>query len=271
MLASERRKLILERVAEHQSVETQALADELGVSEMTIRRDIKRLEQDGFLRQTYGGATAQITKSVELGFNSRALQFSAQKRLIGARAAQLIEPGQTLFLGEGTTTSQFAQYLPPHPHLLVITASLSHASLLCSRNINIIVVGGKLHADELTMTGSIAEATLQRFYADVCVLGAAGIDPVVGVTELDYESASLHRQMIERARKVIVLADHSKLGFRAPSVVAPAALVTTLITDDAAPEAMVMQLSECGMEIIRLEKETARKDVHPLDETAPVS
>src|SRR5215469_18343160 len=191
MLASERRKLILERVAEHQSIETQALAEELSVSEMTIRRDIKRLEQDGFLRQTYGGATVHITKSVELGFNSRALQYAAQKRVIGAFAARMIEPGQTLFLGEGTTTSQFAQFLPPHPRLLVVTASLSHASLLCSRNIPVIVVGGKLHADELAMTGPLAEAAINRFFADVCVLGAAGVDPEVGVTELDYEVAAL--------------------------------------------------------------------------------
>src|SRR6266436_4447803 len=199
MLASERRRLILERVAERQVVEALALAEELSVSVMTIRRDIKRLEQDGFLRQTYGGATAHITKSVELGFNSRALQYSAQKRLIGASAAQMIEPGQTLFLGEGTTTAQFAQFLPPHPRLLVVTASLSHASLLCSRNIHVIVVGGKLHADELVMTGPLAEATINRFYADICVLGAAGIDPHVGVTELDYEAASLHRLMMERS------------------------------------------------------------------------
>lgn len=249
MLANERRRLILERVAERQSIEAQALADELGVSVMTIRRDIKRLEQDGFLRQAYGGATVHVTKSVELGFNSRALQFSAQKRLIGTYAAQAIEPGQTLFLGEGTTTAQFAQFLPPHPHLLVVTASLSHASLLCSRNIRVIVVGGKLHADELTMTGPIAEATVNRFYADVCVLGAAGIDPDVGVTELDYEVASLHRLMMERSRHVMVLADSSKLGFRAPAVVAPTQMVERLITDEAAPEIILTQLRACGVEI----------------------
>ncbi len=249
MLASERRRQILERVAEHQSIEAQALADELGVSVMTIRRDIKRLEQDGFLRQTYGGATVHLTKSVELGFNSRALQFSAQKRLIGTSAARLIEPGQTLFLGEGTTTAQFAQFLPPHPHLLVVTASLSHASLLCSRNISVIVVGGKLHADELAMTGPIAETTINRFYADVCMLGAAGFDPVVGVTELDYEVAALHRLMMERSRYVMVLADHSKLGFRAPAVVAPLQMVSTLITDDDAPEDMLVQLRSCGLQV----------------------
>ena len=257
MLASERRRLILERVAERQSIEAQALADELGVSVMTIRRDIKRLEQDGFLRQTYGGATVHITKSVELGFNSRALQFSAQKRQIGAHAASLIEPGQTLFLGEGTTTAQFAQFLPPHPHLLVITASLSHASLLASRNIQVIVVGGKLEADELTMTGPIAEATVQRFYADRCVLGAAGLDPLVGVTELDHEVAALHHLMMERSRRTLLLADHSKLGYRAPAVVAPASAVATLVTDEAAPTEMLQALRATGLEISAVGKPVA--------------
>jgi DeoR/GlpR family transcriptional regulator of sugar metabolism len=263
MLASERRRLILERVAMLQAIEAQALADELDVSVMTIRRDIKRLEQDGFLRQTYGGATVHITKSVELGFNSRALQCAAQKRVIGASAAQMIEPGQTLFLGEGTTTSQFAQFLPPHPHLQVITASLSHASLLGSRNIRVIVLGGKLHGDELTMTGPIAEATLHRFYADVCILGAAGVDPQVGVTELDYEIASLHRLMMERSRRVIVLADHSKLGFRAPAVVALVSMVTTLVTDDAASPEMLEQLQICGMKITFAGKHISEREGQP--------
>ena len=234
MLAADRRRRILDRVAEQQSIEAQALADELGVSAMTIRRDIKRLEQDGFLRQTYGGATVQLTKSVELAFNSRALHYSAEKRLIGAQAAQMIEPGQTIFLGEGTTTAQFAQFLPPHPNLLVITAALSHASLLCSRGIRVIVAGGKLDPNELGMTGPITEATIQRFYVDVCVLGAAGLDHDIGVTEVDHEVANLHRLMMERSRHVVLLADGSKLGFRAPAVVAPAAKVTTLVSDEGA-------------------------------------
>jgi DeoR/GlpR family transcriptional regulator of sugar metabolism len=171
----------------------------------------------------------------------------------------MIEPGQTLFLGEGTTTSQFAQFLPPHPHLQVITASLSHASLLGSRNIRVIVLGGKLHGDELTMTGPIAEATLHRFYADICILGAAGVDAQVGVTELDYEVASLHRLMMERSRCVLVLADHSKLGFRAPAVVAPASMVTTLVTDEAAPPEMLAQLQACGMQVTIAGKHTSER------------
>lgn len=254
MLAADRRRHILDRVAERQSIEAQALADELGVSVMTIRRDIKRLEQDGFLRQTYGGATVQLTKSVELAFNSRALQYSAEKRLIGARAAQMIEPGQTIFLGEGTTTAQFAQFLPPHPNLLVITAALSHASLLCSRGIRVVVAGGKLDPNELGMTGPITEATIQRFFVDVCVLGAAGVDPDIGVTEMEHEVADLHRLMMERSRHVVLVADSSKLGYRAPAVVAPVTQVATLVTDDGAPTLALAVLAKKGIDISLVER-----------------
>jgi DeoR family transcriptional regulator, fructose operon transcriptional repressor len=111
----------------------------------------------------------------------------------------------------------------------------------------------------LTMTGPIAEATLNRFYADICILGAAGVDAQVGVTELDYEIASLHRLMMERSRRVLVLADHSKLGFRAPAVVAPASMVTTLVTDDAAPPEMLAQLQACGMQVIFAGKRTSER------------
>jgi len=236
MLGGERRRKILARVATEQSIETQALADEFRVSLMTIRRDIKRLEQEGFLRQTYGGATMQLLKSVELGFNSRILQFSAQKRAIGLQGARLVGLTETIFLGEGTTTAQFAQVLPVHPRTLVITASLSHASLLRSRGIAVIVIGGALQADELATTGPIAEATVNRFYADTCVLGAAGVDADFGITELDLDVATLHRLMIERSRNVMLLADHSKFAAHGPAVVAPIVGITTLVTDQEASE-----------------------------------
>jgi DeoR/GlpR family transcriptional regulator of sugar metabolism len=253
MLASERRRLILERVAERQTIEGQALADELNVSVMTIRRDIKQLERDGFLRQTYGGATVHITKSVELGFNSRALQCATEKRIIGAYASQKIEPGQTIFLSEGTTTAQFAQFLPPHPHLQVVTASLSHASLLGSRGIRVIVLGGKLHSDELVMTGPLAAIGINDFYADVCVLGAAGIDPQIGVTELEHEVAAIHRLMLQRSCRTILLADHNKMGLRAPAVVVPLCEIHTIITDSLISAATIDQVQACGprVEVVR--------------------
>src|SRR3981081_1946583 len=99
MLAVDRRHRILERVAEEQTPHTAELAVDLGVSEMTIRRDIGRLERDGFLRSTYGGSTAHITRSMELLFNARALENAPAKRIIGMHAAQTLRPERTILLG----------------------------------------------------------------------------------------------------------------------------------------------------------------------------
>ena len=99
MPAVDRRHRILERVAEEQTIHIRELAADLDVSEMTIRRDITRLERDGFLRRTYGGATAHVTRSLELAFNARALQSASAKRLIGMTAAPLVAGASTLFVG----------------------------------------------------------------------------------------------------------------------------------------------------------------------------
>src|SRR4051794_32422324 len=125
----DRRHLILERVADEQSIHVGALARELGVSEMTIRRDIRRLERDGFLRQTYGGATAHLTRSLDVAFNARALQHAREKRLIAMAAAPLLAPLRMAFLGVGTTVEQLARSLHARPDLTIVTASLPIASL----------------------------------------------------------------------------------------------------------------------------------------------
>ena len=111
---------------------------------MTIRRDITRLERDGFLRRTYGGATAHITRSMELLFNARALENAPAKRIIGMRAAETLTPDGTLFIGIGSTTEQFAMFLPPREDLTVVTGSLPVASLLGTRKGRVIVLGGSV-------------------------------------------------------------------------------------------------------------------------------
>src|SRR5262249_16812417 len=136
----DRRHLILERVADEQTIHVGELARELGVSEMTIRRDIRRLERDGFLRQTYGGATAHLTGALEVAFNGRALRHSREKRLIGMRAAELVGDARSLFVGIGTTVEQFARYLPARPDLSAVTASLTTASLLGTRPIRVVAI-----------------------------------------------------------------------------------------------------------------------------------
>lgn len=248
--AVDRRREILERVAAEQAIHVPALARELAVSEMTIRRDIRRLERDGFVRQTYGGATAHLTRSFDVSFNARALEHSREKRLIGMRATELVGTARVLFVGIGTTAEQFAQYLPARDDLTVVTASLPIASLLGTRPIRVVCLGGAVLHDELSCVGSGALRTLATYRFDLAVIGAAGLSAQWGITELTDDEAEVQRSALERADRVVVIADGSKLGTATSAVVGPADRITTLVTDPTAPPAELERLRARGVEVV---------------------
>jgi DeoR/GlpR family transcriptional regulator of sugar metabolism len=250
MLTVDRRHRILERVAEEQTIHIGALAVELGVSEMTIRRDITRLERDGFLRRTYGGATAHITRALELAFNARSLLHASSKRLIGMSAVQLVEGAATLFIGIGTTAEQFALFLPPREELLVVTGSLPVASLLGTRPGRVVALGGTVRRDELACVGPIAVSSMLRYHADIAVLGAAGLSARHGISELDDEVAEIHRVMIQQSDRLIVIVDSSKLGMSAPATVAPLSAIDTVVTDQGAAPAEIAALESAGCRVV---------------------
>lgn len=255
MLAVDRRHRILERVAEQQTIHIAELAVELGVSEMTIRRDIGRLERDGFLRRTYGGATAHITRSMELLFNARALQNAGAKRLIGMAAAESLQVARTVFIGIGSTTEQFAMFLPARAELTVITGSISVASLLGTRKGRVIVLGGSVLTNELACVGPVASATVRRYRAELAVLGAAGLSARDGITELDDEAAEIHRLMIRQSTSLTILADGSKLGQATMAAVAPAKAIDLLITDSSAPRRELIELEALGVKIVVVDRD----------------
>ena len=250
LAAVDRRHRILERIAEDQTIHVGDLARALDVSEMTIRRDIRGLERDGFVRRTYGGATAHITKSLDIAFNARALQHTREKRRIGMRATLLLGDARVLFVGIGTTAEQFARFLPVHPGLVVITPSLPTASLLGTRPVDVIALGGSVRRDELTCVGPAAAATLGRFHFDLAVVGAAGLSARWGLTELDDADAEIQRLAIERADRVVVIADGSKIGAAGNAVVCDAGLIRTLVTDDEAPDLELDGLAALGVELV---------------------
>jgi DeoR/GlpR family transcriptional regulator of sugar metabolism len=263
--AVDRRHRILERVAAEQTIHVADLASELGVSEMTVRRDIGRLERDGFLRRTYGGATAHLTRSLDVAFNARALRHPREKRLIGMRAASLVDaslagPSSALFLGIGTTTEQLARYLHPRDGLTIVTASVPAASLLGTRPVRVVLLGGTVLRDELTCVGPIAVSTLDRYRFDVAVIGAAGLSAAWGVTELNDEEAEIQRHAVERATRLVVLADGSKLGLATSAVVCPARAISTIVTDASAPSAELSALRELEIDVVVAEAVPARPE-----------
>jgi DeoR/GlpR family transcriptional regulator of sugar metabolism len=257
MLASDRRTRILERVAEEQTIRISALALEFGVSEMTVRRDIAKLERTGFLRRTYGGATAHLTRSLDPAFNTRSLQNAAAKRLIAMTAVALISDVSTIFIGTGTTTEQFARLMPARDDLVVVCESLPVAGLLGTRKPRVTVLGGTVHRDELSCVGPVAVATVRRYHADIAVLGAAGVTPSHGITELFEEEAENHRVMIERSERLLLLADGTKLGAHAMAHVAAVTAISTLVTDEGAAPDVLADLRAAGVEVIVAKRPSA--------------
>ncbi len=250
-LPVDRRLYILDRVAAQGSVRLQALAEELGTSVMTVRRDIKRLEEDGFLRRSYGGATAHVMLDVELGANGLALQHMAEKRAIAQRAAALIEPRDVLFLGTGTTVAQFARHIPIGRNITVVTYSLTVASMLGVKpGVTVISAGGTVDPNDLSQVGPLAEATLGRYFATKTFIGAGGLHPSIGVTDYSAAQADLNRLMVERAERAYVLADGSKVGRRTFAQVCALSDLTALFTDDGADSAALEALSLTGMAVL---------------------
>jgi len=247
---ADRRHRILARVAAEQTIHVAELARELGVSEMTIRRDIRRLERDGFVRQTYGGATAHITRSFDVAFNARALQHSREKRLIGMRTTELMDGARVVFLGIGTTAEQFARYLPHHSEMTIVTASLPIASLLGTRPVRTVAIGGSVLRDELSCNGPAAIRALERYRFDLAVIGAAGLSARWGITELTDEEAEIQRTAIDRSDRLILMADGSKIGSATNAVVAGAERIDTLITDASASPAELDRLRELGIRVV---------------------
>jgi DeoR family transcriptional regulator, aga operon transcriptional repressor len=249
MFPVDRRHRILQRVAERQTIRIGELALELGVSEMTIRRDIGRLEQDGFLRSTYGGATAHITKAIELAFNARALEHAAEKRLIGMRAADDLAATPVLYVGPGTTTEQFSLYLPEPAGPQIITGSLPVASQLGSRSARVVALGGTVSEEELACIGPIATAALARYRTDVAVIGAAGVSARFGVTEMDDNLAEVNRAALAHTARVVVLADASKIGTDSHAIVALPSAIDTLVTSADAPPDELARLRAAGVDV----------------------
>ena len=247
-LGADRRHRILQAVAAEQSIQVAELARQLDVSEMTIRRDIARLERDGFLRRSYGGASAHITKPLELAFNARALVNAPAKRLIAMTAAELVDGGSTVFLGIGTTVEQFALFFHPTA-ATVVTPSLPVASLIGSRAGRVVVLGGVVSETELSCHGPVAVSTAHRYFADGAVLGAGAFSAERGLMEFDDETAEVYRAIVEQSARVTVLADSSKLGRHGSVSVCPAAAVGTLVTDSRADPAQLAALRELGVDV----------------------
>jgi DeoR family transcriptional regulator of aga operon len=235
---AERLGVILEELSNGGSVAVADLWPRLGVSAATIRRDLELLETQRLLSRTHGGAVAHGLL-YELPLRYKTARHQEEKRRIALEAAGRIRDGAAIGLTGGTTTTEVARALVDRQKLTVVTNALNIAGELAVRpNIKLVVTGGLARMESYELVGPLAEQSLAELHVDVAFVGVDGISPEDGLTTHHEVEAHTNRALIERAGRVIVVADGSKLGAVAFARICPLAAVDELITAGADPNGM---------------------------------
>lgn len=254
MLFEERAKVILQELEKNGSVEIEELAKILNVSEMTVRRDLSRLEHEGLVRRVYGGAVSTRGRSFEPPFVIRETKNKKEKEIIGKIASTLISDGDSIALDVGTTTIEVAKQLSRFHNLTVITPNLHIVNLLSNKKeIRLILPGGILRSGELSLTGEIAVKNIEQFFVDKLFLGIGAIDKDAGLTEYNLDDAVIKKALIKNAREVIVVADSSKFDKIAFSFVAGLESINYLVSDKKPEGALYDKLRSLNVKILTKE------------------
>jgi DeoR/GlpR family transcriptional regulator of sugar metabolism len=248
MLAAERRDFLLLRLQAEKKLVAKHLAVELGLSEDSIRRDLRELAAAGLCQKVYGGA---VLASRALGnYAARGEIEPASKRAVAAYAATLIRPGAVAILDGGTTTLAVAQALPTELKCTVITHSPTVAvELLNHAGIDVIMIGGRLFKHSAVTCGAAAIEAVMQISADVFLLGVTGVHPTFGLTTGDPDEAAMKRALSRRAAETYVLASAEKLGAASRFDIVPLADVAGVVTDGRFGQTVV-ELVNAGVAVL---------------------
>jgi DeoR family transcriptional regulator of aga operon len=248
---SQRRATILHALTENGTVQVSDLVEQLGVSAVTIRTDLSALESQGLATRSHGGATINRMPPPEQNIRQKDGINHEQKESIGALAAGLVQAGDNIIIDSGSTTISLARHLRAASDITVMTNGLNIAwELADAPGVDLILTGGLLRKQSLSIQGSQAESCLQAYSFDKLFLGVDGFDLQFGVTTHHEAEASLNRKMVERAKKIIVLTDASKFGRVSLHRIAQLDKVHTVITDAAITDEYREGLRALGVELI---------------------
>lgn len=250
-----RRLAILEALRDSKTIRVADLSRQFGVSEVSIRRDLAKLEQYGLLRRVHGGAIGNPTVPPNHSFDERLRRRAEEKRRIGKAAAALVQPGDSIILDSGTTVLQVAREIAARSEqpeqFTVITSSLpAFRELAGSRNLSLIILGGVFLPDYQTLVGPQTLANLSALHADKLFLGSDGLSFSHGVTTRSLLEAEVSKAMVRAATEIIVVCDSKKIGTVGFTSVVPLSQVHRLVTDTEAPEPFVNELRSVGVEVI---------------------
>jgi len=246
-----RRASIMQQLQQGGTVQVTRLATDLGVTEMTIRRDLAALEKKGLLARFHGGAVLPQAMVQDLSFQAKLRARQDEKARIAAAAAAMVHDGATIALAAGTTVAALARALAGKSNLTVVTNAVNIAwELTRNPSIHLVITGGRVRERSYAMVGPTAEQALRELAVDIAFVGVNGISPEFGFTTPNQEEAQVHRLMLHRARRAVILSDSSKFGRVAFARIASAQEVHTLITDNLAPAPVVEALRQDGVDLI---------------------
>jgi DeoR family transcriptional regulator, fructose operon transcriptional repressor len=251
MYAEERQAATVERARTEGRVEVIALAEAFGVTPETIRRDLTLLERRGLLRRVHGGAIPIERLSFEPELEARDVILTAEKdRIAKAAIAELPEEG-AIFLDAGTTTSRFAAELPRDRALTVVTNAVNMLTVLAARpNLTVLMVGGRLRSRTLATVDAWAIEALSRVYIDVAFLATNGVSLERGLTTSDPTEAAVKQAVITASRRVVLLADHTKVGNDHFMQFGAAADIDTFVTDAGLDTGLVGEFERSGIKMV---------------------
>lgn len=247
----ERQQLLLVYIEQQQRVSVAQICGRFGVSAATARRDLETLDSLGKIRRVHGAALAILQAPPELPVLQRRNEHQAEKARIGEAVARLIQDGETVFLGSGTTVLEVMPHLQVRKDLTIITNSLLVMNAVVDKpGISIVGLGGYFRRSELSLIGHITEQALAELRADRVVLGIRALDVQAGLTSDYLPETMTDRAILGIGRQVILAADHSKLGRTSTAFLAHLNAVHILVTDSAAPAEVVGEIRERGVRVI---------------------
>lgn len=252
LFPAERRQRILAILREEYTIRGSRLSEMLNVSDMTIRRDLDALEKEGLVERTHGGAVFRQERVIgKFKYQSSIKENPREKEIVARRAAEMIEPHETVFIGEGTTAAQVVRFVPPDMPFTVATTNLGVLTEIRNGAVELVLLGGVYDVSTHSLSGPLTMEMISRINAAKVFLGADGLSLRAGLTTPNLDMAVLERQMIRHTHgRVIVMADHSKFGRVAEMAVAPLSRVNVLITNRKVAAHFKKDLARMGVEVV---------------------
>jgi DeoR/GlpR family transcriptional regulator of sugar metabolism len=250
MLASQRKAHLLDILRRTGQIVAKAVSEELGLSEDTIRRDLRELAAEGRLQRVHGGA---LPASPAIGdFAVRTQLATDGKVAIGREAAKLVKTGQVVILDGGTSTLQLAKHLPLDLRATVITHSPTIAVALVDHpHVEVVLIGGKLFKHSVVAVGAAAIEAIARIRADLCFIGVTGIHPKAGLSTGDLEEAHVKRALIASAAETYVLVSAEKLNAASPYVIVPTTEIAGMVVEPGIAKESLVPFERAGLTVIR--------------------